>query len=149
MYLLLTLGNTQHNHTISAGKPGGARATLPATSPVGQCSNFNPDWATHLGLGFRTYSRQSRQWISSLVELHVLRKVSRCPCIAPQRFSVVDGHYIQKGAMYGPNRMNKATVSCFRWITIYDLTRLMYFHYALFLNKTTCTWLLFYFQNGP
>ena len=66
-----------------------ARATLPATPPVGQRSNSNPKWlafefwATQLGLGFRIYSRQSRQWIFSLVELHVLSKVSRCPCIAP------------------------------------------------------------------
>ena len=60
-----------------------ARATLPVTSPVGQRSNSNPDWATQLGLEFRTYSRQSRQWIFSLVELHVPSKVSRCPYIAP------------------------------------------------------------------
>ena len=52
-------------------------------TPTGQRSNFNPDRATQLGLGFRIYSRQSRQWIFSLVELHVPRKVLRCPCIAP------------------------------------------------------------------
>ena len=56
------------------------------STPTGQRSNFNPNWATQLGLGFGIYSRQSRQWIFSLVEPHVPSKVSRCPCIAPLFF---------------------------------------------------------------